>query len=86
MPEAEEIELIDEENYAYNIIEILCVDNILIEYKREAVKYWICEIKISKSFISKTISMTKETTEDDNRLEKLRYFSRFSCKNLQIVK
>jgi len=42
VPETEEIELTDEqENYAFNVKEILCdVNTIPVKYKREAVQYW----------------------------------------------
>lgn len=60
---------------ALQIFTQMCdVDDISTEYKKEAVEYWksgkskaknnrICEIKVSESFISKTIATMEATTE-----------------------
>jgi len=89
VPEAEEVELVDEEeNYACLLKEILCdVDNISGEYKRAAVEYWRSDelkprtINSVKSRFRKVIStrqlMEKQINVDGNRKEKLRQISTY---------
>jgi len=68
IPEAEEIELVKEENYACHLKGMICdVDDISRKYKRAAAEYWrsgelkprtikFCKIKITKNNVNQIIA------------------------------